>query len=318
MILIFGSINMDLVARTPRLPLPGETLTGHQFTTVPGGKGANQAIAAARLGVPTQITGRVGGDSFGQALLESLQASGVDRSLVRVDESTSSGIAVIEVDDAGENHIIIIPGANGQVDCTDVERMQPLLPQAKALLLQLEIPMAAVVAAAQAAQTAGVTVILDPAPAQSELPDELYNAVDILTPNQVEASQLVGFSVKDAETATTAAGILRQRGVGTVIVKLGSQGTLCATADETIWTPAFQVQAVDTTAAGDAFNGGFAAALAEGLSLQQAVDWGTAIAALSVTKAGAQPSMPHRAEVEAFLAQHEPGLSSEGSAHPKK
>jgi ribokinase len=300
-VLVFGSVNMDLVARTPRLPIPGETLTGYRFDTISGGKGANQAVAAARLGVPTQLVGRVGSDRFGHDLLTRLQGFGVGCDRLLRDELAQSGVAVIEVDDAGENHIIIIPGANGQVDGTDVERLQPLLQTAQLLLLQLEIPLTAVIAAAQAAQAAGVTVILDPAPAQTRLPKELYASVNIITPNQVEASQLVGFAVKDAETAAEAASVLRRRGVQTAIVKLGKQGALCQTASETFSISAFPVEVVDTVAAGDAFNGGLAAALAKGLPLRQAVTWASAVAALSVTKAGAQSSLPDLQEVEDFL-----------------
>ena len=198
-VLVFGSINMDLVARAPRLPVPGETLLGSDFFTAPGGKGANQAVAIARLGVPTQMVGRVGGDSFGNELLSSLQTSGVQTDNVLVDEATSSGVAVIVVNDAGENQIIIIPGANGRVDETDIERLTSLLPGATALLLQFEIPMQAVLLAAQAARRAGVPVILDPAPAPLEVPPELYPLVDIVTPNEVEAGQLVGFPVDQLE-----------------------------------------------------------------------------------------------------------------------
>lgn len=301
-VIVFGSINLDLVARTPRLPLAGETLVGHAFATVPGGKGANQAVAVARLGVPTEMVGRVGGDAFGQDLLQGLKASGVGCDRVLVDATTHSGVAVITVDDSSENHIIIIAGANGQMGMADVDRLKPLLPQAKVLLLQLEIPLDAVVAAARAAKAAGVTVILDPAPARSDLPDQLYGCVDIITPNQVEASQLVEFPVTDRESAAKAATVLHQRGVGTVIVKLGKQGALCLTSTETFVVSAFPVKAVDTVAAGDAFNGGLAAALAIGLPLPQATAQASAVAALSVTKPGAQPSLPTRAELDAFLA----------------
>lgn len=300
--IVFGSINMDLVSRTPHLPVPGETLTGHSFETVPGGKGANQAVAVARLGVSTEMVGRVGGDSFGQDLLQGLKANGVGCDRVLIDESTHSGVAAIAVDDAGENHIIVIPGVNGQVGTADVERLQAVLPKAKVLLLQLEIPLPAVVAAAKVAKQAGVTVILDPAPARSDLPPELYSLVDIITPNQVEASQLVGFTVDDVETATQAARILHQRGVQSIIIKLGKLGAVCFRANEIFQIPAFPVKAVDTVAAGDAFNGGLAAGLVQGLSLQQAATQAAAVAALSVTKAGAQPSLPTREELKAFLA----------------
>lgn len=300
-VIVFGSINLDLVARTPRLPAPGETIVGHSFETVPGGKGANQAVAVARLDVATAMVGRVGGDRFGQELLQGLKTSGVDCDRVLIDDTTHSGVAVITVDDASENNIVIIAGANGQMGVADVARLTPLLPQAKVLLLQLEIPLPAVVAAAQAAKAAGVTVILDPAPARSDLPDQLYACVDIITPNQVEASQLVDCPVTDPETATKAAEVLHQRGVGTVIVKLGKQGAICFTQNTTFPVPTFPVKAIDTVAAGDAFNGGLAAALAIEMPLQQATRQAAAVAALSVTKAGAQPSLPTKADLDAFL-----------------
>ncbi|MBD2307850.1 ribokinase [Chroococcidiopsis sp. FACHB-1243] len=322
--IVFGSINIDLVSKTPRLPLPGETLTGHSFATAPGGKGANQAVAIAKLGVPSYMVGRVGGDNFGRELLASLQAAGVRTENVLVDESISSGVAAIAVDDNGENQIIITPGANGRVDETDVERLQSVLkippsppfqgglggsrPPSQGglgesiLLLQLEIPLSAVIAAAQVAKAAGIQVILDPAPAQN-LPDELYPIVDIITPNETEAGRLVGFTVDGRETATEAAQALLQKGVGNAIVKLGAKGVICATPAETFFTPAFSVKAVDTVAAGDAFNGGLAAALVEGLSLRQAVVWGAAAGALAATKPGAQSAMPDRETFNQFLQQ---------------
>ncbi len=300
---VFGSINMDLVARTPQLPVPGETLLGHKFFTAPGGKGANQAVAIARLGIPTQMVGRVGSDSFGQEVLKSLQTAGVNTDYVLVDETASSGVAAIAVDDAGENQIIIIPGANGRIDGTDVERLESLLLGANALLLQFEISMSAVWRATQAAREAGVKVILDPAPVQIEVPEELYPLVDIITPNEIEAGQLVGFPVDGVEAATKAANMLLQRGVGSAIIKLGAKGAVCATEEETFFVPAFPVAAIDTVAAGDAFNGGLAVALAEGLSLQQAVVWGAAAGALASTKPGAQSSMCDRQTFNTFLNQ---------------
>lgn len=299
-VVVFGSINMDLVARTPRLPKPGETLTGHSFETVSGGKGANQAVAVARLGVPTEMVGRVGNDAFGLELLNSLKASGVGCDRVLTDSATHSGVAVIAVDDASENNIILIPGANGHVDESDIDRLQEVLPQAKVLMLQLEIPLPMVVAAAKAAKAVGVTVMLDPAPARSDLPDELYSLIDIITPNQIETSQLVGFPVEDLNTAIEAAHTLHQRGIQIVITKLGKLGAFCITPTETFEIPIFPVKAIDTVAAGDAFNGGLAAALAEGLPLKEAARQASAVAALSVTRTGAQPSLPTRVELEEF------------------
>jgi ribokinase len=300
-VLVFGSINMDLVARTPRLPAVAETITGYEFFTAPGGKGANQAVAAARLGAPTKMVGRVGADAFGPELRQNLEAAGVDTSPVFTDTTVSSGVAIIAVDDQAQNNIIIIPGANGQVGAEDVQRLEQNLPGAKVLLLQLEVPLEAVTAAAQLARQHGVTVILDPAPAR-DLPLELYAVVDLLTPNEVEAAQLVGFSVKTPADADRAATVLRGRGVETVIIKMGALGVFYAQASgEKSFVPAFKVEAIDTVAAGDAFNGGLAAGLVAGKALPEAIRWGAAVGALSATKRGAQPSMPTQAEFEAFL-----------------
>jgi ribokinase len=302
-IIVFGSINIDLVATVPRLPIAGETLLGNDFFQAAGGKGANQAVASARLGIPTQIVGRVGADNFGAELLKNLQASSVQTHNIFVDKTVSSGVAVISVDVKGENQIIVIPGANKRVNHEDIERLSHLLPTAKALLLQFEIPMSAVIAAAKAARDAQVKVILDPAPAQNDVPDELYQLVDIITPNEVEAGQLVGFPVDGEESAKKAAAVLLQKGVKNAIVKLGAKGVFCATSEETFFIPAFAVQAVDTVAAGDAFNGGLAAALSEGYSLRDCVIWGAAAGALAATKLGAQPSLPDRVTLDAFLRE---------------
>jgi len=302
-VIVFGSINIDLVAKTHRLPVPGETVAGHTFFTAPGGKGANQAVAAARLGVPARLIGRVGDDSFGKELLASLQAAGVDTGSVSADPAASTGIAAIAADDAGQNTIVIIAGANGCVGDKDCDRVEQLLPGAAALLLQLEIPLSAVLTAARAARAAGVPVILDPAPARADIPAELYSLTDIITPNEIEASQLAGFPVSDRETAALAAAEFRRRGAGTAIVKLGDRGVFCATAEESFFVPAFPVPVADTVAAGDAFSGALAAAIAAGKPLRQAVIWGAAAGALCATKAGAQPSLPHRHEFEAFLRE---------------
>lgn len=302
-IIVFGSINIDLVATAPRLPIAGETLLGDTFLKVPGGKGANQAVALAKLGVPTQMVGRVGADSFGAELVQNLQDAGVQTNNIFVDETVSSGVAIITVAHNGDNEIIVIPGANGKVNQEDLERLSRILPNAKALLLQIEIPINTVVAAAQAARNANITVILDPAPAQADLPAELYPLVDIITPNEVEAGQLVGFPVDGEDAAAKAAGVLLQRGVKSAIVKLGAKGVVCATEKEVFFVPAFSVETVDTVAAGDAFNGGLAAGLYTGLSLHQAVVWGAAAGALAATTLGAQTSLPDRFTFDAFLKE---------------
>jgi ribokinase len=302
-VVVFGSLNMDLVVRTPRLPAAAETITGHEFFTAPGGKGANQAVAVARLGAPTKMVGRVGGDAFGRELRQNLTAAGVDVSAVFTDTTVSSGVAVIAVDDNAQNNIIIVPGANGQIGLADLDRVQTSLAGAKVLLLQLEVPLDAVVAAARLAHERGITVVLDPAPAQ-ELPPELYTLVDIITPNEIEAGQLVGLAIKNPEDAAGVAKMLLSLGVQTVMVKMGALGVIYAQAEsEPIFVPAFEINAVDSVAAGDAFNGGLAAALVAGQPLPEAVRWGAAAGALSATKMGAQASMPPRAEFDAFLSQ---------------
>jgi ribokinase len=303
-IIVFGSINIDLAAKTPRLPQPGETIIGSNFFTAGGGKGANQAVAAARLGTFTHIIGRVGNDKFAEELLRSLQSYGLSTDNVLIDESTHSGVAIIAVDETGQNNIIVIPGANNNVGEVDIERLKKVLPGATSLLLQLEISLEFVLKAAKVAREAGVRVILDPAPACSNFPIELYRFIDIITPNEVEAGQLVGFAVNDTETAIMAAKQLQQRGVENVIVKLGDRGAVAVTADESFFVPAFAVRAIDTVAAGDAFNGGLAAALDGGRSLWEAVVWGCAAGALCATKVGAQVAMPDRTTFDNFLQQN--------------
>ena len=300
-IVVFGSINIDLVVRTPRLPAPGETLTGHTFFTAPGGKGANQAVACARLGVPTRMVGRVGDDLFGEQLRASLRSFGVQDDGVLTTPGPS-GVALIAVDDLAENTIVIVPGANGSVSIADIPRLEAVLDGARILLVQLEVPIETVVAAARAAHTRGVTVILDPAPALP-LPDELYALADIITPNEHEAATLTGIAVRDDQGAIAAARALIARGARRVAIKLGARGALTAdTEGEQFWS-SFTVTPVDTVAAGDAFNGGLAVALSEGRSFDEAIRWGLAAGALSVTRHGAQPSMPERNEVLTLLAQ---------------
>ena len=292
---------MDIVTRTPRLPVAGETLLGYDFFTAPGGKGANQAVGAALLGRTSYMIGRVGNDSFGQELLTSLKVAGVQTDSILIDDTTSSGVAVIAVDDRSENTIIVIPGANGKVNHTDIERLEKLLPNARVLLLQLEVPLPAIIAAATAAKKAKVKVILDPAPAPEKLPDELYQLTDVITPNETEASRLVGFEITNEETMKKAAEIFLSKGVKTAVLKLGSKGVFCATATESFMFPAFKVNAIDTVAAGDAFNAAMAAAFDSGLALREAIKWGAAAGALATTKKGAQPSLPNKETFESTL-----------------
>ena len=298
-IVVFGSLNMDLVSRLPRLPAPGETLRGSDFFTAPGGKGANQAAACARLGAITCMVGRVGEDVFGSSLRAGLDNLGVDATGV-VACPGPSGVAVILVDDRGENSIVIIPGANGKVGGSDLERLDSALVGAEALLMQLEIPLEVVNAAARLARARRIRLILDPAPA-SPLPDELYTLTDLLTPNETECAALVGFPVHDLPSAERAAGILLKRGVKQVIIKLGERGAYLHDGRSGEMVPAFHVEAVDATGAGDAFNGGLAVALARGDQLEDAVRYANAVGALATTRFGAQSSLPTALEVEAFL-----------------
>ncbi len=299
-VVVFGSINMDLVVRTPRLPSVGETLSGEHFFTAPGGKGANQAVAAARLGAPTRMVGRVGGDVFGETLRRGLSDDGVDVASVTTAEEQPSGVALITVDDGGENTIIVVSGANRTLGDDDLARLDDLLSEARVLLLQLEVPLEAASEAARRAHERGVAVVLDPAPARP-LPAELYAATAILTPNAVEAAALVGFELDGDAAIRRAAGVLLERGVGSVVIKLGADGVYYHDGARGAFVPSYKVTAVDTVAAGDAFNGGLAAALHDGHPFEQAVRWGIAAGGLAVTKAGAQPALPHRGALLALL-----------------
>lgn len=298
-VVVFGSINMDLVVRAPRLPAPGETLTGHTFFTAPGGKGANQAVASGRLGAPTRMVGRVGQDVFAAALRQSLADAGVDTAAV-VEAPGPSGVAAIAVDDAAENTIVVVPGANGLVGAEDVARLDAALGGASVLLLQLEVSLDAVVAAARAARRYGATVVLDPAPARV-LPPELYHLVDIITPNETEAAILLGLPPGVELDYERAAAELLARGVSRAVIKLGGRGAYAADASGGALHPAFPVTPVDTVAAGDAFNGALAAALSEGRPFAEALRWGLAAGAIAVTRPGAQAAMPSRAELLSLL-----------------
>ena len=292
-VIVFGSINMDLTIVVPRLPKLGETIAGDKFFKAAGGKGANQAVAVAKLGFPVHFVGQVGGDEFGSILLGELLAAGVGTEGVKINPDIHSGIASIMVDNRGDNAIATAAGANGCVGTEDVERFRSLLElEAKVALLELGVPIETVVEAARVARECGVTVILDPAPAPPSLPEQLYPLIDIITPNEIEASQLVGFPVSDTETASRAASVLCQRGVNNAIVTLGDRGCVCSSRSETFIVEPIEVPVVDTVGAGDGFNGALAAALASGQSLRTALGWATVAGALSVNRRGAQPALP--------------------------
>lgn len=301
-IVVFGSINMDLTTYVPTLPRPGETLFGSSYITVPGGKGANQAVAAARLGAPTRFVGRIGDDAFGPEARSQVAAEGVDMSAVAVDPDNGTGLAVISVDEDAENAIIVISGANMALDESDVARCAALLDDARVLLLQMEVPLEASLAVARAARERDVAVIFDPAPA-STLPDEAYALFDVITPNEVETEILLGMRPTTVDQAQEAADLLVKRGARAAVVKMGALGAAYSTARESDFVPGFSVSAVDTVAAGDAFNGGLAVALADGQPLPDAVRWACAAGALATTRPGAVPSMPHRDELLDLLQQ---------------
>jgi ribokinase len=297
-VLVIGSLNMDLVARAERLPRAGETLSGDSFATVPGGKGANQAVAAARLGAQVAMIGCVGADAYGQELRQALVAEGIDCQGVRVAQGVATGVAMIVVDANSQNAIVIVAGGNGQLECADIERFDHLLQGVDVVVCQLEVPYAVVAFALQRAHEAGKTVILNPAPVNGPLPEHWLAWIDYLVPNETEAQALTGLPVASVNDAQRAAQHMHQAGAHKVIVTLGERGVLFAQDAQCQHYPGRKVQALDTTAAGDTFVGGFAAALARGLDESQAIAFGQAAAALSVTRAGAQPSIPTQAQVE--------------------
>lgn len=291
---------MDLVARMKRLPRPGETVSGDSFQTIPGGKGANQAVAAARLGASVCMIARVGDDAFGTVLKDNLTAEGIDTKSIFRTQQCSSGVALIGVDSHGANSITVVPGANGELTAADVAAASGEIASAQALIVQLETPIETIAAAIRVAQEHGVLTILDPAPAPSgRLPGELI-CVDILSPNQTEAEALTGIAVTDWESGAKAARELRRQGARNVVLKMGELGALIDSQDGDVSRiPAFQAEIVDTTAAGDAFTAGLATALCEGHSLPEATRWAVAAGTLACTRLGAQPAMPTRSELNA-------------------
>ncbi len=299
-VVVVGSLNMDLVTRASRLPRAGETLVGQSFSTVPGGKGANQAVASARLGAEVAMIGCVGSDAYGAQLRDALRVEGIDCQAVTEVEG-SSGVALIVVDDSSQNAIVIVAGSNGQLTPASLLAFDAVLQAAEVIVCQLEVPMDTVGYALKRGRELGKTVILNPAPASGPLPADWYAAIDYLIPNESEASALSGVLVDSLETAKVAATQLIKAGAGKVIVTLGSQGALFADGQGFEHLLAPKVQAVDTTAAGDTFVGGFAAALASGQSESGAIRFGQIAAALSVTRAGAQPSIPTLHDVQGFV-----------------
>lgn len=301
-IVVVGSSNTDMILQMERIPKPGETILGGSFATAAGGKGANQAVAAARAGAEVVLLARVGSDVFGQQAIEGFVREGIDVDHILRDKDAASGVALIFVANDGENSIGVASGANSRLTPSDVDAARSTIESAGILVTQLETPLETVQRAAELASAAGVPVILNPAPAQP-LGDELLRHVTILTPNESEAELLTGIRVTDPPSAGEAAGVLQRKGIETVIVTLGAAGALVAGPHFSGLVPAFLVDPVDTTAAGDVFNGALAVALSEDESLETAVHFASAAAALSVTKLGAQPSAPTRRQIDGFLTR---------------
>jgi ribokinase len=297
---VVGSSNIDLIFRTPRLPRPGETLAGHAFRLDFGGKGANQAVMAARLGAFVAVVSRVGRDVFGEQTLANYRREGIDTAHVSVDDSRPTGVASIAVDDAARNCILFVPGANLGLSPEHVRGAAAAVRAAAVLLCQLEVPQETVLEAFRLARAAGVRTVLNPAPAAA-LPDELLRLADVCVPNEPELEALTGHPAATLDQAEAGARVLARRGPGALVVTLGARGALVLEGDAVEHVPAVPVQALDPTGAGDAFIGALGVSLAAGLPLRAAVRRANAVAALSVTRLGAQASFPSRAEVEQFL-----------------
>lgn len=299
-VVVVGSLNMDLVTRASRLPRAGETLIGQSFSTVPGGKGANQAVASARLGAEVAMIGCVGSDAYGVQLRDALLAEGIDcQAVSRVDGS--SGVALIVVDDSSQNAIVIVAGSNGELTPASLQAADAVLQAADVIVCQLEVPLETVGYALKRGRELGKTVILNPAPASGPLPAQWYASIDYLIPNESEATALSGVTVDSLDSAKLAAAQLIKAGAAKVIITLGAQGALFSDGNRVEHLAAPNVKAVDTTAAGDTLVGGFAAALAHGKSEAEAIRFGQVAAALSVTRAGAQPSIPTLHDVQGFV-----------------
>lgn len=299
-IVVVGSVNMDLMLRCPRLPQPGETVLGEGFRTEPGGKGANQAVAAARLGARVAFVGCVGDDAFGTSAVANLRAGGVGLTHLSVIDDCATGVAMVQVDESGQNSIVLGPGANSALSVAHIDAAARLIAEAGLLICQLETPLAAVQRAIEIAHAAGVPVLLNPAPARL-LPEALLRQVDLLVPNEGEASVLSGLPASGRAGAAEAATHLLQAGCGVVLVTLGAEGLVWADAEGSHYRPAHSVAALDSTGAGDTFIGALAAARLEGLDLVSAIDFAQRAAAFSVQHRGAQASMPTRGELGATL-----------------
>lgn len=295
-VVVVGSSNMDLVIKSGRIPRPGETILGGEFAMIAGGKGANQAVAAARLGAEVYFVARVGQDAFGEKMLSNFRRDGIKTDFVFQDTEKPSGVAIIVVDEHGENIIVVAAGANSRLCPADVEAAEKVIARADSVLLQLEIPLETVERAVEIAHKHGTRVILDPAPART-LPDSLLAKVSLATPNETEAELLTGVAGEDEASCAKQAEILKSKGVQTVLVTRGKNGVLCRDSSGVRQFPTVAVKSVDSTAAGDCFNGGLGAALARGESLEAAIAFASRAAAISTTRLGAQDSLPFLKEV---------------------
>jgi ribokinase len=300
-VVVVGSANTDFSVRGPKLPAAGETVGGEEFHEGAGGKGANQAVAAARLGARTALVARVGRDRRGDELLRGLAAEGVDLRHVAHDPDAPTGAAIIMVDRKGEKSILVAPGANGRMGAADVDAAAGMIQAARVVLCQLEIPLETVLTACRLARAAGARVVLDPAPARP-VPDELLRLLDVIRPNASEAETLTGVKVRDRKSARRAADVLLGRGVGAVAVQAGDEGDLLVWGEGECWLPRFPVKSVDATGAGDAFAAGLAVMLAEGRPLNEAGPFASAAAALATTAVGAQSALPRRDAVLRLLS----------------
>jgi len=303
-IVVVGSLNMDLVVKVPAIPAPGETVLGDDFATIPGGKGANQAVAAARLGARVSLIGRVGDDAFGEELLANARREGIDVTFVGWDETAATGVAMICVDAAGQNSIAVASGANYKLTADHVRTAFASLPGVDLLLMPLETPLETIETAVALANQSQTPVILNPAPAQ-KLPEHILKGVNVLVPNETETEQLTGAPVVTTEEARSAAKELLTLGVGNVVLTLGSRGALVLDgANGQFYDVApYPVTVVDTTAAGDAYVAGLAVGLGEGMPLAEAAQFANAVGALAVTRLGAQPAMPFREEVNQLFSK---------------
>ena len=301
-IVVVGSSNTDLVVSSPRIPAPGETIIGGEFSVAPGGKGANQAVAAARLGGDVSFVGCVGRDEFGGAAIAGLRADGIDIGNVRRVDGARAGVALIVVADDGENAIVVAPGSNSLLTGDDIDAASEAIRNADVLVVQLEVPLDAVRRALEIAHEAGVATLLNPAPAQ-ELDRGLLQHVDWITPNETEAAQLAGLDIASEGVRLDAADALRRLGVRNVVITCGSDGALYSAEGSSVVVAAIPVDPIDTVGAGDVFSGALAVALGESQDVAEALRFANAAAAISVTRRGAQPSVPNRLEVESFLAE---------------